>query len=166
MYNRCSPAAIQSDRIRSVAPVMSPRWVWRRMSGPSCRRRWTSNANLQSRSRDFRGHSVKIPADIEITGNTFRKSPRPKSRPQEKHYEREETERQQSLKALFAYVQHGLCAPITASQLQQFLTPIIERKSFRSVDTRLTKRRFRQTFYRYLANLREEAQWQERAKRQ
>jgi hypothetical protein len=33
-------------------------------------------------------------------------------------------------------------APITASRLQQFLPPIIERKSFRGVDTRLTKARF------------------------
>jgi hypothetical protein len=57
-------------------------------------------------------------------------------------------------------------APNNCQQLQQFLPSIIERKSFRSVDARFAKPRFRQSFYRCLANFREEAQWQERAKRQ
>jgi hypothetical protein len=72
--------------------------------------------------------------------------------PQEKQYERDETERQQSLKALFANPQRGPGPPINASRLQQFLPSIIERKSLGSIDARLTKSRFRQTFYRSLAN--------------
>jgi hypothetical protein len=121
-----------------------------RGSGP--RRRRTLLCRVPVPGRSPNNPEVDIWLNARPRARCPERTIRSEAWPQEKQYERDETERQQSLKALFANPQHGPGPPINASRLQQFLPSIIERKSLGSIDARLTKSRFRQTFYRCLAN--------------
>jgi hypothetical protein len=94
---------------------------------------------MKTRAQERYDSSVALPI-VKNRQHLPEKALRSESWPQQKHHKREETKRQQCFEALFTDPQHG--ERPNNNSLQQFLSPIIERKSFRGVDARLTKARF------------------------